>query len=304
MTGPPPADGTGGVTLTDIASVPDEPPAALLYHHRPALIQAAGRLVTRWEVILTLAERDLRAAYKQAVLGFAWALLNPVLSLLLFTIIFHKAFTTGPLGEPYPLFAYIGILVWGFFAGAVGGGASSLLQNKVMMAKTHFPRECFPLSQIVESAFTSVIASSLLLILFPFYGYLPKLGILWTPLYLLIEVPFIIGIVLISSSVVVQMRDLSQLVSMGMQLGMFASPVVWNFSKVPGAKFGIPHAWQPLYSVINPLGPVIDGIRRSTFQGLSPDWALLGVAAVGSLLYMVGGFALFKRLEVNFADLA
>ena len=302
--GPVPADAAGELLITDISAIPDEPPVELLYRHRPRLIDAAKNLRGRWEVIFTLAERDLRAAYKQAVLGIGWALITPVMTVLLFTIVFRHAFTTGSAKIPYYLFSYIGILAWGFFAGAVGSGTGSLLQNKAMMAKTHFPRECFPLSQVIESAFTSTIACSLLFILLPVAHFWPKPATLWFPLYLAIELPYTIGLVLLVSSVVVQMRDLNQLTSIGLQLGMFATPVAWNLSKQPGSKFHVAHAWQPLYVFLNPIGETIDGLRRSMFYGLAPDWGLVGVAMAGALLWMVGGFAVFKRLEVNFADLA
>jgi len=301
---PMPADAAGELIITDISAIPNEPPPELLYRHKPRLLDAARNLKGRWEVIFTLAERDLRAAYKQAVLGIGWALINPVMTLLLFTIVFHKAFPTGTSKVPYYLFAYPAILAWGFFAGAVGSGTGSLLQNKAMMAKTHFPRECFPLSQVVESAFTSTIATSLLFIIFPVAHVWPKTATLWFPVYLAIELPYTIGLILLVSSIVVQMRDLNQLTSIGLQLGMFASPVVWNLSYQKGSKFYIPHAWQPLYLFLNPIGETIDGIRRSMIYGFGPDWGLVGVAMAGALVWMVVGFAVFKRLEVNFADMA
>ena len=300
MAEPLPADGAGELLITDVAAIPDDPPAELFYRHRPSLRTAAGQLVRRWEVILTLAERDLRAAYKQAVLGIGWALINPVLSLLLINLVFSRAFhTTAYKGVPKPLFFYVGILAWGFFAGAVGSGSSSLLQNKSMMAKTHFPRECFPLSQVVESAFTSSIAVLLLpLVLFPLYGFMPKLTTLWCPLYVAVEIPFTVGALLLISSIVVQMRDLNQLVSMGLSLGVFATPIIWSFSQLPHGLV------TDLYSFFIPIGPVIDGVRQSMLLGHAPHWGLLALATCGSLLYLVGGFAVFKRLEVNFADLA
>lgn len=304
---PLPAEAAGELIITDISAIPDEPPPELLYRHKPRLIDAAMNLKGRWEVIFTLAERDLRAAYKQAVLGIGWAVINPVLTLLLFDLVFRRAFGSGNGKVPYLVFAYVGILAWGFFAGAVGSGTGALLQNKAMMAKTHFPRECFPLSQVVESGFTSTIATMLLpLVILPIAGYVPHLATLWFPVYLAIEIPYTIGIILLVSSIVVQMRDLNQLTSIGLQLGMFASPVIWAMSKQPGKKqsFWIPVHWQPLYVFLNPIGETIDGLRRSMFQGLAPDWGLVAVAMLGAILWMVGGFAVFKKLEVNFADMA
>lgn len=304
MAGPVPA-GDDELKIIDPSTVPEDPPADLFYRHKPRLIDAARNLRGRWEVIFTLAERDLRAAYKQAVLGIGWAVINPIITLLLFDIVFHKAFTTGHGNVPYTVFVYIGILAWGFFAGAVGSGTGALLQNKAMMAKTHFPRECFPLSQIVESAFTSTIATSLLIFILPIYHYLPKLATLWFPVYLAIELPYTIGLVLLVSAIVVQMRDLNQLTSLGLQLGMFATPVIWSMTKSAKKQpLFIPVHWQPVYVFLNPIGETIDGLRRSMFQGLAPDWGLVLVALLGGLTWMVAGFAVFKRLEVNFADMA
>lgn len=304
-------DEEAGLEITDLSSIPSEPPPELFYTHKPTLLASARLAWRRKDVIYTLAERDIRATYKQAVLGLGWAVLTPLLSLLIFTILFHHVSslqlkTPGGKVIPYALATYTGMWVWGLFGGAIGGGAGSLIANKVLMAKTHFPRECFPLSQVLESAFSTVLALGPMVLLLAVYTFMPKPETLWLPVYLVVEIPFMLGVVLIVSSIIVQARDLQQVLPILTQFGMFASPVIWQFSKLQHIHIpGIPgiHNFQPIYSFLNPMGPVIGGIKGSMLLGQGPPWGLLGIAMCSSLLYLWAGYATFKRLEVNFADL-
>jgi ABC-type polysaccharide/polyol phosphate export permease len=289
------ADGNG-VTIPDLAAVPFDAPPDLLYRHKPRLRHAARQLLRQGDIIFTLAERDIRAQYKQQILGISWALINPVVSLVVFTIVFNRVKSFHVAGQPYILFLYIGIISWGFFSGAVAGASGSLVSNKLMMAKTHFPRECFPLAQVLESAFTSTMALVPLFILFALKGFAPKPATLWFPVYMAVEIPFAIGVALVVSSVIVQMRDLNQVVSLFLPLAMLMTPVIWPLTKIPAE-------WRPVYCFFNPVAPVVDGLRGSMLENLAPDWPLLLVGLCGSLVYLIGGYSLFKRLEVGFADL-
>jgi ABC-type polysaccharide/polyol phosphate export permease len=291
-------EAAGGLVITDLTKVPAAPDESQWYRHRPDVLGSALRAWQRRDVIFTLAERDIRAAYKQVVLGFGWAVLTPVLSMLVFSVLLGHVKSFQVKGVPYPLEVYTGMWAWGIFGGALGGGAGSLIANKSMMAKTHFPRECFPLSQVVESAFTSALALVPLVILFARYTYAPKLATLWVPLYLAIELIFVVGVVLLVSSVIVQARDLQQVLPMFMQFGMLLTPIIW-----PMGRF-IRGAFVPIYSFVNPMGPVIDGMKGSMLLGNRPHFALLAIGLCGALTYLVVGYRVFKRLEVNFADLA
>jgi ABC-2 type transport system permease protein/lipopolysaccharide transport system permease protein len=175
-----------------------------------------------------------------------------------------------------------------------------------MMAKTHFPRECFPLSQVLESTFTSVLALAPLVILLGWYHYLPKPTTLWIPLYLAVELPFVLGSVLLVSAVMVQARDLLQVVPIVSQFGMLATPVVWPFRRMGHlhvAGVAGSHDLRLVYSIVNPLAPVVDNVKASLLVGVGPQWEYLAVAAASALAYLVVGYSVFKRLEVNFADL-
>lgn len=283
--------------ITDISVIPAEPPAELFYTHRRSILASAREAWRRRDVMVTLAERDIRAAYKQQILGLGWVFIMPMFTLVIFTVLLHNVKSFQMNGVPYAVATYVGLWGWGFFSGALGGATGSLIQNKVMMAKTHFPRECFPLSQVLESAFTSALATFPLLVLFAIYTYPPRLTALWIPLYLAIEVPFIVGVVLFTSSVVVQARDLMQLMGVLTQFGMLATPVIWPFYK------HVHGIWRPIYSFVNPLAPVIQGLKESILLGQGPSWGLLGLALAGGCTYLAVGYTVFKTLEVNFADL-
>jgi len=290
-------DAGGGVVVTDPTAVPDEPPLELVYRHRSNLIPSIRELWARRDLIATLAERDIRISYKQAALGVSWALLTPIAQLIVFTVIFThvKSFHVG--NVPYPLYAYAGILCWNYFSTSLTSGGNSMLANMPLLQKTSFPRACFPLSQMLESAFYTAIAWIPLVLLFAIYGYMPHVQILWTPVFVVVEVVFTMGVVLAFAALVVHVRDLVQVMGLLVQLGLLVTPVIWPFTKIPSA-------WQPVYSFVNPLGPVIDGFRRTMLLGAPPNWGLLAVGLAGGLCYLVAGYALFKRLEVSFADIA
>src|SRR5579862_9101300 len=155
--GPDPSS-RNALVVTDVSSIPDEAPPELIYHHKVSMIAATRRLWRAREVIFTLAERDFRVQYKQASLGVMWALLTPLLTLGIMVVVFSRTKTFGTEGIPFALFAFVGILCWTFFAGALGSGGSSLLANKVLLAKTQFPRECFPLENMGVTGLNTVIS--------------------------------------------------------------------------------------------------------------------------------------------------
>ncbi len=134
----------GVLVVTDVAAIPEEPPPELIYHHKVSMVASVRKLWNAREIMYTLAERDFRVQYKQASLGIMWALLTPLLTLAIMVVVFSRAKTFGTEGIPFALFAFVGILCWTFFAGALGTGGGSLLANKALLAKTQFPRECFP----------------------------------------------------------------------------------------------------------------------------------------------------------------
>ncbi len=313
--------------VTDLSSIPDEPADDIIYHHKVRVIDSARGLWAHREIMYTLAERDFRAQYKQATLGILWAVLSPLATLAILVVVFQrvKAFPTQ--GVPYALYAFVGILCWSFFASSLGSGGNSLLANKALMAKTQFPRECFPLETMLVTALNTVLSWVPLVILFVMFGRAPAVATLWVPLFMLIEVVFAAGITLAVASLIIQMRDLVQVLPIIISLGIFVTPVIWPFYYIPvhyhlaGGHYvkahvvagNLVHAhWiggiyvnlQAVYGFFNPLGPVISSVRTTMLLGHNPSWIPLIAAFVGAFVYLALGYRIFKRFEVNFADIA
>jgi ABC-2 type transport system permease protein/lipopolysaccharide transport system permease protein len=283
--------------VNDVDLIPAEPDPALLHHHRWRLGSSLRQLWDRREIMFTLAERDIRANYKEATLGIAWAVLTPLATLVVMVLVFKRVKTFQVGDVPYALFAYLGILPWQYFASSFAAGGNALLANKGLLSKVHFPRECFPLAQLLEAAVNTFLASFALVILFAVNHFTPHIESLWVPVFIVIEVVFVAGVVLAASASLVHVRDLVQVLPVVVSLGMFATPVIWPFSKLPVKV-------QAVYSFFNPLGPVIDNVRRTVLLGLQPTWGLLGIASMGALIYLFGGYTLFKHLEADVADIA
>ena len=316
--------------VTDLSSITAEPPEDIEYNHNVPIMVSIRNLWAHREIMFTLAERDFRVQYKQAALGVAWAVLSPVATLVIFVVVFSHLKSQFPTqGIPYPLYSFVGIMCWSFFSGTLGNGGTSLLTNKALLAKTQFPRECFPLETMLLQALNTVISFIPLTLLFVIFGRAPKIAIVWVPLFMLIEIVFAAGVTLALSSLIIQMRDLMQVMPIIISLGIFLTPVIWPFSKIPdnfhltggtlvgqhlnalGTKLvgghwvgGITINLQAVYGFFNPLGPVISSVRTTMLLGHNPSWWPLTTATIGACCYVMFGYRIFKRLEVNFADVA
>ena len=214
--------------------MPTEPPSHLIYNHRSQLGPSLKALWADRDIIYTLAERDIRAQYKQATLGLLWALIAPLAMLAIFTVIFSRTISLGIPGIPYPIFAYIGILCWTFFSQSSGSGDQSKKTNDALMSKTQFPRECFPLETILVTAVNTLLSWIPLVVLFVLYGFAPKFPTtLWVLPLMVIELFFVIGLTIAVSALIIQMHDLAQVLPIVIQLGLFASPVIWQLESRP-----------------------------------------------------------------------
>lgn len=280
-----------------VGSTPLNPPENLRFRRRLRPVESARELWRARELLWTLAERDLRARYKQTYLGAAWALITPVALMVVFTLIFRRVANIDTNGVPYPLFSYLGLLPWGYFSSSMSNGGSSLVSNNALLNKVYCPREIFPLYTMVVAGVDMAVASSVLLLLFVITGYAPKPTSVWVPLLFLVQLAFTAGVTFIVSASLVYLRDLRQVVPFFLQLGLFATPVAYSMSFIP------PELRVP-YSILNPLAPVIDGYRRAVLYGQAPDWHLLIPAAGSAVAVLLIGYAVFKRLETHFADYA
>ncbi len=291
--------GTSPSPRVDAPSAPTEPRREIIFRRRVGLVSAMRELWSFRELVLTLAERDLRVRYKQAVLGIAWAIITPLAIMIAFTFVFSKFLHINTNGVPYALFAYVGLLPWTFFSSSLTGGGSSLVGNVALLNKLYCPREVFPIAAIADAAIDALIATLVLLLLFPIEGFAPKAQTFYLPLLLLVLLTFTLGVTLAVSALVVFMRDLRLVLPLVVQFGLFVTPVVYGSGSLVKSQTGL-----IIYSAVNPLVPVLDGIRRTVLMGQAPNWASLGAGAATSVLVLLLGFMLFKRLETGIADVA
>ncbi len=277
--------------------VPDSPPEELRFKRRIRLVPSLVELWQARELVRTLSERELRVRYKQAALGLAWAVVTPILLMVVFTVFFRRLADVETFGAPYALFSYLGVLPWTFFTSSFTTGGQSLITNNALLNKVYCPREVFPLSGVAIAGVDLLVSTSILGLLFLIYGFAPRVTSLWIPLILLVQLAFTVGVTLITSGLLVYVRDLRQLMPMIVQLGLFATPVAYGLDEIP-QKFRL------LHSLLNPLVPVIDGYRRTVLYGHAPQWDLLLPAAVTSAVALVVGYLGLKHLETRFADVA
>lgn len=247
-------------------------------------------------LIFNLAKRELRVKYSQAVLGLAWAILTPLVFMVVFSLIAPKIGKINTHGIAYPIFLYTGLLAWTFFSSAVASAANILIGNP-LLNKVSAPREVFALATMSTSGVDALAASAVMGVLFFIYGDYPRATTAWLPLLLLVLVAFTLGIGLIFAAITVYMRDLRHALPLMLQVGLFVTPVIYGLDKVPSE-----YRW--LYVTVNPISMVIDGLRRTVLYGRPPNFTYLGLSSATAIVTLVGGYMLFKQLETGFADVS
>lgn len=248
-------------------------------------------------MVRALAEREIRAQYKQAALGVAWAIVNPIILMLVFTLLIRKAASIDTHGVPPAIFSYVALVPWNFFSSSVTSGGLSIINQMALVNKIRCAREVFPLAAITTSAVGAVIAASVLLILFPLLGFAPKVTSFWAVLGVAVQLVFTVAVVLAASAITVYLRDLRHALPILMQIGLLATPIFYSMD-------AIPEEWQIPYVVMNPMGAVITTYRETVLYGNGPPWRLLIPAAISSVVMLYGAIRLFRRLELGFADVA
>jgi ABC-type polysaccharide/polyol phosphate export permease len=274
----------------------DAPPAELRFRRSANVFSSIRQLWSYRELLRSLSERQLRSRYKQAILGFVWALATPVSLMLVFVLINSQA-NIQTNGVPYSLFSFVGLLAWTFFSSSVNGGAMSLLSNTSLLTKTACPRELFPFSSIVVAGVDTVVASIVLVLLFIVNQEAPQPATVYVPILFLIQLAFTTGVSLLLAILVVYLRDLRHALQLFLQVGLLATPVAYGLDVIPADV-----RW--LYCLLNPLAPVIDGYRRTMLQNEAPQWGYVGLGALTTTIVLVAGFWIFKRWEGGVVDYA
>jgi lipopolysaccharide transport system permease protein len=252
-----------------------------------------GELWHYRELLYFLTLRDIKVRYKQTLMGVAWVIMQPLTTVLIFTLVFNRfvRLDTGTL--PYPLFALSGLLLWLFFANAVTNSTNSLVTNTDLITKVYFPRLFIPAASVGAGLVDLVIAFLLLIVLSFYYGVALTLNILLLPLFILMMSLLALGVGLLSAAVTVKYRDLRHALPFIIQLWMFASPVIYPTSIVP-------ERWKWLV-IINPVAGIIEGFRAS-LTGRPFDWVHVSISAIITLAMLVFSVYIFRRLEDTFAD--
>ena len=256
---------------------------------------AITELVRYRDLLLLWTLREVRVRYQQSVLGAAWAVLQPLTMMLVFTIVFSRLIRVDTDGIPYPIFVYSALVPWTYFTTAIAQGIPSLVNNMNLVTKIYFPREILPFASVGASMLDYLIAFSIFLGMMVFYSVPVRPMMLLVIPLLLLQILLMLGVTLIGGAVIVFFRDMRFVVPLMTQVWMYATPIIYPVSLVP--------EWFRPYYYLNPMAGIIDGYRRVLLLGELPDAQGVAISAVVSLLLLVSGYLLFKRLEPLFADL-
>jgi lipopolysaccharide transport system permease protein len=247
------------------------------------------------ELVFFLTWRDIKVRYKQALLGVSWAILQPLLTMAIFTLIFGVLLKTPSQDIPYPLFSLTALLPWQLFATALQRSSVSLVGNANLLTKIYFPRLAIPLSSVFAALVDFGVSFVVLLGVMFYYRYWPGWNILWLVPMILLALLTALAVGLWLSALNVQYRDVQHMVPFIIQVWLYASPIVYPIEIIPE---GI---WRYLYS-LNPMVGVIQGFRWALVGGTPPDInALISVLVV--LIILVSGLFYFRRMEKTFADI-
>jgi lipopolysaccharide transport system permease protein len=256
-------------------------------------LRRLGEIWEYRELLYFLIWRDIKVRYKQTVLGAGWAILQPVLTMVVFTVFFGRLAAMPSDGIPYPLFSMAALVPWTYFATALSSGSQSVVASQHVISKVYFPRLLVPLASVLGPLVDFGIAFLVLIALMAWYAILPGAAILWLPVLVLLSILTAAAGSVWLSALNVQYRDVRYVVPFVIQLWMFASPVIYPASSVP-------ERWRTLY-FLNPMAGVIEGIRWALVGGSSPGWTTLASSGVVVLALLLGA-AYFRRLEGTFAD--
>jgi lipopolysaccharide transport system permease protein len=263
----------------------------------------AVRLDELWEhreLLYFFVWRDVKVRYKQTALGAAWAVLQPLLTMLIFTIFFGRMAGIGSEGVPYTIFSYAGLLPWTFFSHGLGQASNSLVGSASLLKKVYFPRLIVPVAAVLGGLVDFAVAFVVLIGMMFWYGVQPGWGVLLLPLLLLLSAASALGAGLFLSAVNVEFRDVRYVMPFFIQLLLFVTPVIYPASKVMAKleEMGLP-GW--LYG-LNPMAGVVQGFRWSLLgSGMNPG-PLLAAGTVVTVALVVGGLFYFRRMERTFAD--
>jgi lipopolysaccharide transport system permease protein len=264
---------------------------------RPSYGWVSPKLHELWayrDLLYFLIWRDVKVRYKQTAIGVIWAILQPLVTMIIFTVVFRKFANVPSDGLPYSVFAYTALLPWNLFAGALTRSSTSVVGEAHLISKVYFPRLIVPLSATVVGLIDFAVAFVILLVMMTWFGIFPSWAVLTLPLFLMLALLTALAVGLWLSALNVKYRDVGHTIPLLTQIWMFASPVAYPISLVPSE-------WRLLYS-INPMAGVIEGFRWSLLGKEQPDFLVIAVSSTVVMAILFGGLFYFKRMERTFAD--
>ena len=283
--------------LPTIADATPPDPALVVTKIRPSRGWVSLKLDELWEyreLLYFLVWRDVKVRYKQTVLGAAWAILQPFMTMVVFSLFFGKLGRIPSEGLPYPIFSFAALVPWTFFATGLGQGANSLVGSQNLIKKVYFPRLVIPIASVLSGVVDFALAFLVLLGMMLFYGIYPTLNLLWLPLLLLLALVTALGVSLWLSALNVQFRDVRYTVPFLTQFWLFATPIAYPSSLLP-------EPWRTVYG-LNPMAGVVEGFRWALLGTETRPGAMILVSTAAALALLVSGAYYFRRMEKSFAD--
>ena len=246
------------------------------------------------ELLYFLVWRDVKVRYKQAAIGITWVVLQPLLTMIVFTVIFGLFAKIPSDGLPYPLFTFTALLPWNYFSQAISRSGTSLVSNSNLISKVYFPRLLVPIAGALGPVVDFLISFVILLGMMAWYGVAPTWGVVFLPFFLLLSFLTALATCLFLSALNVKYRDVAHAIPFLVQFWMYASPVVYSVNLIP-------EKWRLLYS-LNPMSGVIEGFRWALLGKEQPAFSTIVVSTLVVLALLFGGLVYFRRTERTFAD--
>jgi lipopolysaccharide transport system permease protein len=246
------------------------------------------------ELLYFLIWRDVKVRYKQTVLGAAWAVIQPFLTMVVFSLFFGRLAKVPSDGVPYPIFSFAALVPWTFFANGLSKASNSLVGSSNLIKKVYFPRLAIPIANVVSGVVDFVIAFLTLIGMMLFYGTVPTINVLWLPFLLLLALVTALGVSLWFSAMNVQFRDVQYIIPFVVQFWLFATPIAY-----PSSLLGEP--WRTIYAM-NPMVGVVEGFRWALLATDTAPGFMVMMSSLVALAILVSGLYYFRRLEKTFAD--
>jgi lipopolysaccharide transport system permease protein len=285
-----------GVVQTHVTAIetPAEFPVVRIAARRGWLALDLGELWAYRELLYFFVWRDIKVRYKQTVIGAAWAVLQPVMTMLVFSLFFGRLAKIPSQGLPYPIFYYCALLPWMYFSTAMQNATNIVVEQQRVITKIYFPRVVLPISAVLSGLVDFAISFAVFLVMMAYYRIMPTAAVIWLPVFTLFTVLTALGVGLWLSALNAMYRDVRYVVPFLVQFWMFASPVVYPSSLVS-------EKWRWLYG-LNPLAGIIEGFRWAlTGQG-QPPGVLLAASAAAVILLVFSGLVYYHAVEGTIAD--